>query len=402
MKKIRRLLVFFSFVIVLISCMNRQKVLNETKASEKAKAIVEKTDNTTETKEFLFSENFSDNKNYSLIRVNDYCGIIDEKLNAYFPSGCRNIYFINDYIFLSYGYYVEVRNKRFEFLDKIELKPTDLVFKIFYLYDEYYYIMQLVDDSYIYNAKNKTLKTIEYIVNSNPFNSSMSKLLPVGSYYYSIKDNKKFFENSDFEKVYPFIDGRAVVLKNDYKKALINENSDIIVDNIINCGWQFRNGLLPVITEECSGFIDINGNFVIICSLEDEFKKENPTGNPTLWCSFSEGYAYVHVDDNSWMIINDKGNIIREDIHYPTDNRIGFSCGLISVFENKKKGFLDTTGKLAIPCVFDSAEDFLNGFAAVVYEGKDAVLDKKGNIYFSEELIKGNKIPYINVNEKIE
>lgn len=38
-----------------------------------------------------------------------------------------------------------------------------------------------------------------------------------------------------------------------------------------------------------------------------------------------------------------------------------------------------------------------NGYAQVVYQGKDAVIDKRGNLYYSEDIIKGNKKASLNV-----
>ena len=65
--------------------------------------------------------------------------------------------------------------------------------------------------------------------------------------------------------------------------------------------------------------------------------------------------------------------------------------------ENGKFGYLNIKGKQEINFIFDSASDFYNGYAQVVYQGKDAVIDKKGNLYYSEDIINSNKKSSLNV-----
>lgn len=58
---------------------------------------------------------------------------------------------------------------------------------------------------------------------------------------------------------------------------------------------------------------------------------------------------------------------------------------------------MNKKGKQEINFIFDSASDFYNGYAQVVYQGKDAVIDKKGNLYYSEDIINSNKKSSLNV-----
>lgn len=55
--------------------------------------------------------------------------------------------------------------------------------------------------------------------------------------------------------------------------------------------------------------------------------------------------------------------------------------------------------EIEIPCVFDSMKYFRNGYAIVVYNGEDAVLDKEGNVYLSKDLLNGNKEVFENIKE---
>ena len=42
--------------------------------------------------------------------------------------------------------------------------------------------------------------------------------------------------------------------------------------------------------------------------------------------------------------------------------------------------------EIVIPCNLEKAESFVGKYAIVEKDGKDAVIDKKGNIFYSEDL----------------
>ncbi|RZJ75177.1 MAG: WG repeat-containing protein, partial [Flavobacterium sp.] len=57
-----------------------------------------------------------------------------------------------------------------------------------------------------------------------------------------------------------------------------------------------------------------------------------------------------------------------------------FKEGLATVSIDKKRGFIDKTGKLVIPCKYDVAYDFENGFSIVISHTSPGVNDKYGFI----------------------
>lgn len=59
-----------------------------------------------------------------------------------------------------------------------------------------------------------------------------------------------------------------------------------------------------------------------------------------------------------------------------------FSEGLAVVEVDGKRGFIDTTGKMAIPAGFDVAGSFSQGLASVKIDGKWGFIDKAGNLLF--------------------
>ena len=57
-----------------------------------------------------------------------------------------------------------------------------------------------------------------------------------------------------------------------------------------------------------------------------------------------------------------------------------FSDGLALVKKDYKRGFIDTTGKLVIPCEWDYAFFFSEGLADVEKDGKEGVIDTTGKL----------------------
>ena len=57
-----------------------------------------------------------------------------------------------------------------------------------------------------------------------------------------------------------------------------------------------------------------------------------------------------------------------------------FSEGLAAVTVNDKQGFIDRTGKMAIPATFDVAKDFGEGLAPVKTGNAYRYIDKQGRV----------------------
>lgn len=337
-----------------------------------------------------------DADSYIKIRLNDKYGLLNEKKNLLCECEYSNIFFLNEYVFCNAKDYIDIYNKNNKRIDRIYPGEVGFFTSISFINKENYVFHGFFND-YIYNLETKQ-KKIAGKISINKSNSEISSLLPIYSsgVYYSVDEGKKF-KDKNFEKVYPFVNGVAVVLKDDWKKAIINENGDFIMEDIINCGWQYQDGLLPVITEKKSGYINEKGIFQFYCDIMNENKNDNVGGNPTLTCSFSEGYAYVHNSDKTWMILDKNWNIVKQNLPYSTDSNSYFSNGLLCVNYSGKYGFLSEKGIIKFPCIFEYAENFCNGYTCVVYENQDAILDKDGNLYLVKDLLSGKDRKYKNV-----
>lgn len=70
---------------------------------------------------------------------------------------------------------------------------------------------------------------------------------------------------------------------------------------------------------------------------------------------------------------------IASGLKYDDYNIGGFGDGLTVVTKAGKQGFINTTGMLVIPCIYDSVWSFHEGLASVKKDGKWSFIDTKGN-----------------------
>lgn len=75
--------------------------------------------------------------------------------------------------------------------------------------------------------------------------------------------------------------------------------------------------------------------------------------------------------------VNQSGKVIVPLVY---DDAKNFSEGLCVVTKDRKSGFVDKNGKTVIPLVYDNAESFSEGLAAVSKNGKSGFIDTKGKV----------------------
>ena len=86
--------------------------------------------------------------------------------------------------------------------------------------------------------------------------------------------------------------------------------------------------------------------------------------------------------NGKWGFIDKTGRMVIPAVY---DDATAFSEGLVAVTVNGKTGFIDKTGKMVIPAVYDAGdlkyEDayyFENGTAAVCQDGEWITIDRQG------------------------
>ena len=65
-----------------------------------------------------------------------------------------------------------------------------------------------------------------------------------------------------------------------------------------------------------------------------------------------------------------------------------YENSLVPVLNTKtmKYGYMNPKFGIEIPCEFDEAREFSGLYAVVKYKNEDAIVDREGNIYFSENM----------------
>ena len=91
---------------------------------------------------------------------------------------------------------------------------------------------------------------------------------------------------------------------------------------------------------------------------------------------FNENFAIVKKQTNSrYTYIDKNGNDVIFNCYYGKDN---IGNGMAIIRNNNRYGFIDGNDKVVVPCIYDLAEDFKDGFARVTLKGKSFYITKQG------------------------
>ena len=205
-----------------------------------------------------------------------------------------------------------------------------------------------------------------------------------------------------------------VSVKKDDKSGFIDNNGKVIVPIIYDMAREFSEGFAMVrVDKEYDtrfvheiGIINASGDFVL------------PLGdyNYTFGYSvedgiFREGLAQIAIYDglnySTTGFIDISGNVVLNFSHTYSLGCSMYSDSRCTTWElygdNLKYGYLDKAGNVAIPYIYDCAEDFKNGAALVVKIDGDVwkwgLINTAGDVilpieYDNLELINGNDIVY--------
>lgn len=209
-------------------------------------------------------------------------------------------------------------------------------------------------------------------------------------------------------RTYPFRNGRAVagvyiIDKDEYDIQVIDSKSNIICSDIAACTKTYSEGLLAAtMNDGTSGFLDESGKLVFKCPF---FVHYQTAGGayvpPTVNGHFNEGKAVVETAENQWAIYDKSGKkydwpdgVQKANAAYASHvDGEEFKSGLLLVVKKengtRKYGYIDHECKVAIPCIFEQAFDFMNDYAIVRLNGTDGVIDREGNFYSAESIVNG-------------
>jgi hypothetical protein len=167
------------------------------------------------------------------------------------------------------------------------------------------------------------------------------------------------------------------------KVCYLNTKGKVVIKTSFPYGGVFYEGIAQVWTENSAKFIDTNGRRIAY------FYEMGHS-------DFSEGTASVLNNDHHFYI-NSVGAKIQvasrsfyiDKMGNPTITKtvdslvyFSFSNGMAEICVpgiGHKSGFIDSTGKMVVPVIYDEVTPFVNGFARVWRDGKSHLIDKKGN-----------------------
>lgn len=204
------------------------------------------------------------------------------------------------------------------------------------------------------------------------------------------RDGLYGYYDSEGNVVIPFIyksaqtfnGGIAAVEREDGKWGVIDKNGNTVIpfgyeifggfsDGLAYAGKKIENKKKASTYTRRAGYVDIRGNEVIPLIYKDV-------------SSFSEGLARVEDANGNYSFFDKKGQKI-----FDLDEKYSWVCSSFSEGyaavkdrETKKYGFIDKTGKLVIPCVYDNLDiDFFkNGVAIVSKDKLYGLIDKSGKV----------------------
>ncbi len=220
---------------------------------------------------------------------------------------------------------------------------------------------------------------------AEPFSCELAKVNSNDPKYPTMfinKDGSVAFK-SKYKYVYGFTYNRAIV-KDKKKIFYLDKTGKTIIKTKYSYGDVFYDGIALVWSSDKAEFIDTSGQRIAYF---------NEMGHH----SFSEGLASVLGNDKTFYIdkfgarvkivsrsfyINKLGqpvitNTVDSLVYFPFYNGIAEVC-IPGV--GHKSGFIDKTGKLIVPVIYDQVGDFFGEYTTVSKDGKESIINKKGEI----------------------
>lgn len=220
---------------------------------------------------------------------------------------------------------------------------------------------------------------------AEPFSCGLAKVNSTDTKYPTVfinKDGSIAFK-SKFRNVYGFNYNRAIV-KGEKSIFYLDKKGKIIIKTKYPYGDLFYDGIALVWSSDKAEYIDTSGQRIAYF---------NEMGHQ----SFSEGFASVLGNGKTFYIdkfgnkikivsrsfyINKLGqpiitNTVDSLVYFPFYNGIAEVCvpGV-----GHKSGFIDTTGKLIVPVIYDQVNNFFGDYTTVYKEGKGSIINRKGEV----------------------
>ncbi len=198
------------------------------------------------------------------------------------------------------------------------------------------------------------------------YSKPLSYLLSLGNNY---QDDYELNQKQDVDSIY-LADSIAALLKRRLY-GYIDVTGNMVLPAKYEVALPFHNGRAYVCFRGNWGVIDKKGNWIFAPILEcpDELTYLLPN------------YGYV---EGSYPYVDSEESSSNPSDYNETENQkmsnpiFSFYDGVGIILKYNKYGFIDTTGKIIVPPIYDEAIPFSNGFAAVRHGKFWGFIDKTG------------------------
>ncbi|WP_439879779.1 WG repeat-containing protein [Pontibacter sp. MBLB2868] len=219
---------------------------------------------------------------------------------------------------------------------------------------------------------------------AEPIYAGVARVM-LNNLYGLVNDKGKEVLAPQFDKIEKF-DGQLATVVLNGKQGVINKGGEIIVPAIYSSALPLRDAYnkltnyvvvynyerivpdLPGVTHEA---------YKQVYGLFDAAGKEI---RPLMYSgirAIGDGVVRISIG-KTFSYIDDKGETIIKEVTYFADKQ---QDGVAVVHdEGRKYGYMDRTGKLIIPILYEAAFDFENGFAAAKLNSKVGLINKQNEI----------------------
>jgi len=185
-----------------------------------------------------------------------------------------------------------------------------------------------------------------------------------------------------------FKEGRAVVVEGEnWDIRIIDINGNFYGDlHFYRTGRNFSEGLLPAETKDGrTGYINRDGEFAFIVPIVADIPDDDES--PLNARDFSDGYALIQTvsDPPIWRIINNLGEFVSGELSISQAG--AFVDGLSRIRIDTGYSYINTRGEIIVTQMFDSADSFHRGYARIIYQGRDGIINTEGQIFWSDDLV---------------
>lgn len=170
----------------------------------------------------------------------------------------------------------------------------------------------------------------------------------------------------DYERLYPIRNGSAVIVSKDLNRPP-KATAELEVGQKANLPYRYKvsEEKTPDVPKYRYGIVDGTGRWLV--PLEYEFIQDD-VAEGLLLVKRQGRYGLLRTSD--WTV----------EFFEPDISVVDVEDGMIKVYKDSLVGFMDSTGRQVIPCIYESADSFEEGLSLVKKDNKYGFVDKSGRV----------------------